>query len=265
MVDVETGSRIEYEPEHIDSIRELGMITTSAGDGQEMKTHFHDLREFAMVSMPAGHADTLSEPIAVVAWRAKETQTSTPESLVHQRFVHSVGGAHQHEEAAPDPDGAYESSHQRLLSNLTSLPGNLNVVNKACIKWYDDLQKWVVPVPFTLLVLHYRGNERTVVNSICRQSGVPMQSCDLANFEKIWQPMTFTDPDTMEVSRKYSVDMFTWRLLGRREYHQALEDSQDQIAIGMSMARELRAALSTSAAFEFVESTIAELELRHFQ
>ena len=52
--------------------------------------------------------------------------------------------------------------------------------------------------------------------------------------------------------------MFTWRLLGRREYHQALEDSQDQIAIGMSMARELRAALSTSAAFEFVESTIAE-------
>ena len=80
MVDVETGSRIEYEPEHIDSTRELGMITTSAGDGQEMKTHFHDLREFAMVSMPAGHADTLSERIAVVAWRNREKQTSTPES-----------------------------------------------------------------------------------------------------------------------------------------------------------------------------------------
>jgi hypothetical protein len=92
-----------------------------------------------------------------------------------------------------------------------------------------------------------------------------MQSCDVAGFEKIFQPMTFTDPGTMAVSRKYSVNMFTWRLLGRREYHRALEDSQDQIAIGMSMARELRAALSTSAAFEFVESTIAELEFRHFQ
>ena len=162
-----------------------------------------------MVSMPAGHAGTLSEPIAVVAWRARETQTSTPESLVHQRFVHSAGGAHQHEEAAPDPDGAYESSHQRLLSNLTSLPGNLNVVNKACIKCYDILQKWVVPVPFTLFVFHYCGSEPTVVSSIGRQSGIPMQSCNLAGFEKIFQPMTFTDPGTMAVSRKYSANMFT--------------------------------------------------------
>ena len=186
MVDVETGSHVKHEPGHIDSIRELGMITTRLRDGQEMDTHFHDIREFALVPMPAGHADTLNEPIDVAAWRNKEKQTSTPKSPMHQRFVHSVGGAHQHEEAAPDPDGAYESSHQRLLSNLTSLPGNLNVVNKACIQCYDDLQKWVVPAPFTLLVLHYCGNEPTVVSSICRQSGIPMQSCDLAGFEKIF-------------------------------------------------------------------------------